>query len=74
MLFSELVIQGVRNFHDMRRISLGNGLTVLVGGTGAGKSTIVDVLLHILFPDPTEPGQHSLSMIGLAIAIGWYRI
>ncbi|MBW1871701.1 MAG: AAA family ATPase, partial [Deltaproteobacteria bacterium] len=55
MHFSELVLQGVRNFQQMHRFPLGKGFTVFVGDSGAGKSTFVDVILHLLNPNPTEP-------------------
>lgn len=56
MRFAELVLQGVRNFQDTFRLPIGGGWTVFVAGAGAGKSTIVDVLFHVLYPDTTEPG------------------
>jgi len=55
MYFSELVLQGVRNFAQMRRIPLGQGFTVFYAESGAGKSTVVDVVVHLLYPNPTEP-------------------
>ncbi len=54
MHFSELVLQGVRNFSQTHRFSLGSGFTALAGGPGVGKTTIVELLLHLLFPDTTE--------------------
>ena len=54
MLFSELVLQGVRQFSKTHRFPLGGGFTAFVGGAGAGKSTFVDVLTHILFPGGQE--------------------
>ncbi|RME26590.1 MAG: hypothetical protein D6806_05980 [Deltaproteobacteria bacterium] len=56
MRFRELVLQGVRHFQQTFRLTLPDGFTVFVGPTGSGKSTIVDVVYHILNPDPTEPG------------------
>ncbi|HUU00333.1 MAG TPA: hypothetical protein VM425_02725 [Myxococcota bacterium] len=55
MLFSELVLQGVRNYQQMHRIPVGLGFSVFVGGQGAGKSTAIDVVTHLLNPNPTEP-------------------
>jgi hypothetical protein len=55
MYFSELVLQGVRNFAQMQRIPLGQGLTAFYAESGAGKSTVVDVIVHLLYPDSTEP-------------------
>ncbi|RLB57243.1 MAG: hypothetical protein DRI34_07970 [Deltaproteobacteria bacterium] len=56
MQFRELVLQGVRNFAQMHRLPLGAGLTVFVGGSGSGKTTVSEVIYHLLNPDPTEPG------------------
>jgi energy-coupling factor transporter ATP-binding protein EcfA2 len=55
MYFSELVLQGVRNFAQMQRVPLGQGFTVFYAESGAGKSTVVDVIVHLLYPNPTEP-------------------
>ncbi len=54
MRFIELVLQGVRNFDKTHRFPLGEGLTAYIGGSGRGKSTWVDVLTYVLFPDSTE--------------------
>lgn len=55
MHFSELVLQGVRSFAQMQRIPLGPGFTVFYAESGGGKSTVVDVIVHLLYPNPTEP-------------------
>ncbi len=54
MRFIELVLQGVRNFDKTHRFPLGEGVTAYIGGSGSGKSSWVDVLLYVLFPDSTE--------------------
>lgn len=54
MLFTELVLQGVRRFDQMFRLPIGVGFSAFVGGPGSGKSTIVDVLVHLLFPEGTD--------------------
>ncbi len=56
MQFSELVLQGVRRFDQMYRLELGNGFTLFCGAEGAGKSTIVDIIIYLLFArtDPTD--------------------
>lgn len=56
MKFRELVLQGVRNFSSTHRLPLGAGLTVFVGASGSGKTTVAEVIYHLLNPDSTEPG------------------
>jgi energy-coupling factor transporter ATP-binding protein EcfA2 len=56
MQFSELVLQGVRRFDQMYRLELGSGFTLFCGAEGAGKSTIVDIITHLLFAQ-TDPGD-----------------
>lgn len=57
MHYSELVLQGVRNFAQMQRIPLGQGFTLYYADSGGGKSTVVDVVVHLLYPNPTEPAS-----------------
>lgn len=57
MHYSELVLQGVRNFAQMQRIPLGQGFSVFYAESGGGKSTVVDVVVHLLYPNPTEPAS-----------------
>ncbi len=64
MRFSELVLQGVRNFEQMHRIPLGPGFTTFHAESGAGKSTVVDVIVHLLYPDPTEPATTAFQGAG----------
>jgi energy-coupling factor transporter ATP-binding protein EcfA2 len=64
VLFTELVCQGVRNFAQNHRFPLGAGLTAFVGGPGSGKSTLVDLLVHLLYPDPTEPSTEAFRAQG----------
>jgi hypothetical protein len=54
MHFTELVFEGVRSFAGMHRFPLGKGFSVFVGGSGAGKTTVIDVLLHMLYPQSAE--------------------
>ena len=56
MQLRELVLQGVRRFDQTYRLELGQGFTLFCGAEGSGKSTIVDIITHLLFPrmDPTE--------------------
>ena len=51
---SEVVVQGVRRFGDVRRFTLQPGYNVLYGLSAAGKSTLHDVLLSLLFARPPE--------------------
>ncbi|HOX44280.1 MAG TPA: hypothetical protein PK668_11815 [Myxococcota bacterium] len=64
MLFTELVCQGVRNFGQTHRFPLGPGLTAFVAGAGGGKSTLVELVLHLLYPDPTEPSTEAFRAPG----------
>ena len=57
MHYSELVLQGVRNFAQMQRIPLEPGFSVFFAESGGGKSTVVDVVVHLLYPNPTEPAS-----------------
>ena len=61
MRFSELVLQGVRRFSQTHRFPMGPGFTVFVGGPGTGKSTLVDAVAHMLFPDPLEPATRKFA-------------
>jgi hypothetical protein len=64
MRFTELVLQGVRRFGQTHRFPLGDGLTVFVGGAGAGKTSFVDVIVHLLFPDTSEPATTAFQAQG----------
>jgi len=64
MRFTELVFQGVRRFGQTHRFALGDGLTVFVGGAGAGKTSFVDVIVHLLFPDTSEPATTAFQAQG----------
>jgi len=64
MLFTELVLQGVRNFEQMYRLPMGRGYSVFVGGPGSGKTSIVDVFIHLLYPDTTDPATQAFRSPG----------
>src|SRR5438105_2004005 len=51
---TEVVVQGIRRFADVRRFTLGPGYNVLFGLAASGKSTLSDVILSLLFARPTE--------------------
>jgi len=67
VLFTELVCQGVRNFGQTHRFPLGPGFTAFVAGAGGGKSTLVDLVVHLLYPDPTEPSTEAFRAPGAEV-------
>lgn len=60
---SEVVVQGVRRFGDVRRFALLPGYNVLYGLSAAGKSTLHDVLLSLLFARPPEGEAESFKSL-----------
>src|SRR5690349_408379 len=56
---SEVVVQGVRRFAEVRRFSLGPGYNVLYGLSAAGKTTLYDVLMSLLFVREAENERES---------------
>lgn len=80
-LITELVIQGVRRFGDVRRFTFGSGYNVLYGLPSGGKSTIFDVLRSLLFAnDPAEneaesfrstlPAGQAACRAGITLSLG----
>lgn len=51
---SEVVVQGIRRFGEVRRFTLMPGYNVLYGLSAAGKSTLYEVLLSLLFARPEQ--------------------
>lgn len=51
MIINELKLKGFKQFRDTV-ITLGPGLTILMGGNEAGKSTLLEALLAVLFASP----------------------
>jgi energy-coupling factor transporter ATP-binding protein EcfA2 len=54
MIIIELACLGVRSFHQVTKLSLKQGLNVISGQTGAGKTTLVECLQVLLFGAPPE--------------------
>jgi DNA repair exonuclease SbcCD ATPase subunit len=48
MIVLELVLYGVRNFSDIKKLSLRPGLNLVLGGNGTGKTTIADTLFAMM--------------------------
>src|SRR5437870_4179639 len=77
---TEVVVQGIRRFADVRRFTLGPGYNVLFGLAASGKSTLSDVILSLLFARPAEgegdsfrsmlPGGDKACRAGLSLAVG----
>ncbi|MDH4101119.1 MAG: AAA family ATPase, partial [Nitrospirota bacterium] len=51
MIIKELVLKGFRRFRD-DKVTLGPGFTVLAGDNEAGKSTLLEALLAVLYASP----------------------
>ncbi len=74
----ELVLQGVRRFNQSRKFPLKPGFNVVYGPTETGKTTLVDCLLDLLFPDRVKDddtaflswGEVDSSRAGLTISSG----
>lgn len=78
MLIHDLVIQGVRRFRDNQRLAFRPGLNVVYGPNESGKSTLVNCLLELLYPDRFREevqemvswGEIPHSRAGLTVAEG----
>lgn len=55
MFLLELVMQGVRGFRNLTRLRFQNGFNFIAAGNEAGKTTSVDTVLRLLFPNG-QPG------------------
>ena len=51
MYLKDLYISGFKNFAGEFKVSFNNGLSVLVGENGVGKSAVIDALRHLLLED-----------------------
>jgi uncharacterized protein YhaN len=77
---TEVVVQGIRRFGEVRRFTLGPGYNVLYGLSAAGKSTLYDVILSLLFARPAEgegdafrsmlPGGDKACRAGMSLLVG----
>lgn len=56
MFLVELVMQGVRRFKDLSRLRFQSGFNFVSAGSEAGKTTAVDTMLRLLFPN-SDPGS-----------------
>ncbi|MEL7655466.1 MAG: AAA family ATPase [Bacillota bacterium] len=59
MYLKDLYISGFKNFASEFKVSFNNGLSVLVGENGVGKSAVIDALRHLLLED--EFGRSGIS-------------
>lgn len=50
MVFVELALFGIRHFQQLARFTFKPGINRIEGGNGSGKSTVWEVLLHLLSP------------------------
>lgn len=62
-VITEVVVQGVRRFGDVRRFTLGPGYNVMLGLASSGKSTLHDVMLSLLFARPAEGEREAFSSL-----------
>lgn len=63
MIALELVLYGVRHFHDIKKLAFRPGLNLVHGGNGAGKTTIVDTFFAMLAWEKDKPTLESLAPI-----------
>ena len=62
-IITEVVVQGVRRFGDVRRFTLGPGYNVLYGLGASGKTTLHDVMMSLLFAKPAEGEQAAMQSL-----------
>lgn len=62
-VITEVVVQGVRRFGDVRRFTLGPGYNVLYGLGSSGKTTLHDVMMSLLFARPAEGEAASMQSL-----------
>ncbi len=78
MYLIEIVLQGVRRFTKSRKFPLKPGLNVIYGPTESGKTTLVECVLDLLYPDRIKEqdiamvssGEVQASRAGLTIGFG----
>ena len=56
MFLVELVMQGVRGFHNLVRLRFQGGFNIVIAGSEGGKTTSVDSMVRLLFP-VNDPGR-----------------
>lgn len=62
-IITEVVVQGVRRFGDVRRFTLGPGYNVLYGLGASGKTTLHDVMMSLLFAKPADGEAASMQSL-----------
>src|SRR5688500_3008647 len=62
-VITEVVVQGVRRFGDVRRFTLGPGYNVIFGLGSSGKTTLYDVLMSLMFATPPDGEAASLASL-----------
>ncbi len=84
MTIAGVEIEGVGPFRTRRRIQVGPGTVVLLGGNESGKSTLIDLVALLLDPDPqleiapflrsNPPPERSEALLDLRDAEGSFRV
>jgi len=62
-IITEVVLQGIRRFGDVRRFTFGPGYNVVHGLASSGKSTLHDVLLSLLFATPAAGEKEAFASL-----------
>lgn len=60
---TEVVVQGIRRFGDVRRITFAPGYNVVHGLASSGKTTLHEVLLSLIFARPAEGEKESFASL-----------
>jgi F0F1-type ATP synthase assembly protein I len=60
MFVVELVMQGVRGVRELARLRFQSGFNLVCAGNESGKTTAVDAILHLLFPNGDAGTMDSL--------------
>jgi len=60
MFLVELVMQGVRGIRDLTRLRFQSGFNFIAAGNEAGKTTAVDAMQRLLFPNSQPSAMESL--------------
>jgi energy-coupling factor transporter ATP-binding protein EcfA2 len=58
--FIDLVVEGIRRFAKSQKIAFKPGFNLIYGSNESGKSTLVEVILELLFPDRFREEETSL--------------
>ena len=60
MFLVELVMQGVRGFRELARLRFQSGFNFVAAGNEAGKTTAVETIQRLLFPDSLHEAMDTL--------------